>query len=272
MRYQVKAAQSVKHEPSKFDQLKEVLPEIAGSLLSFRSDMNKLEQAVEGLVAENRRLGALIQDRSEIEYTVTHHVTMTPTRRHLQFSSEQVHGRPTVIAPAPAPFTPPSRPIAASPQTPPASSRLPPARPESVGDCPEAMVSAAIGASLGPAATPPPKPVHILKFPRTLVKTVMDVYRLWRHGIASFPAITTLDKQNPGWKDRSEKGYYGIRHDCFQEIRYRAKLHGWTEEAAARAMDEERSRSGQSLDKYGKWCRKQINLRQQVASKQLNLG
>lgn len=76
--------------------------------------------------------------------------------------------------------------------------RLLPARLESVSDCLEAMVSVAIRASLGPVATPPSKLIYIFKFPYTLVKTVMDIYRLWRYDIASFPAIIILDKQNPG--------------------------------------------------------------------------
>ncbi|KAK4117934.1 hypothetical protein N657DRAFT_541048, partial [Parathielavia appendiculata] len=93
------------------------------------------------------------------------------------------------------------------------------------------------------------------RFPQS-VNTVMDLWRLWRHGIPPMPSIQSLEERwGARWRARADRQYFSIRRRIFDEIVRRSQARNQPEDVSAREMDLEREKM--SLDKFSKTLRAQ---------------
>lgn len=93
------------------------------------------------------------------------------------------------------------------------------------------------------------------RFPQS-VRTVMELWRLWRHGLPPMPSIQSLEERwGAQWRARGDRQYFSIRRRIFDEIVRRSQARDQPEEVSAREMDIERGKI--SLDKFSKALRAQ---------------
>ncbi|KAK4032616.1 transcriptional activator of glycolytic enzymes-domain-containing protein [Parachaetomium inaequale] len=83
-----------------------------------------------------------------------------------------------------------------------------------------------------------------IRFPRTL-RTVGDLYQLWRYGFAMMPAVDKLEKQwGLRWRLRNERQLFSMRKVVMDEVVRLAGARGWPEEDAVRELEKQRVESG----------------------------
>ena len=71
-----------------------------------------------------------------------------------------------------------------------------------------------------------------IRFPRTL-RTVGDLYQLWRHGFAMMPSVDELEKRwGSRWRLRNERQLFSMRKVVMDEVIRLAGTRGWPEEDA----------------------------------------
>ena len=92
-----------------------------------------------------------------------------------------------------------------------------------------------------------------IRFPRTL-RTVRDLYQLWRHGSVMMPAVNELEKQwGSRWRLRSQRQLFSMRKAVIDEVIRLAGVRGWPEEDAVREVEKQRVEGGNlSLDALAK--------------------
>ncbi|KAK3302614.1 transcriptional activator of glycolytic enzymes-domain-containing protein [Chaetomium strumarium] len=92
-----------------------------------------------------------------------------------------------------------------------------------------------------------------IRFPRTL-RTVGDLYQLWRRGFAMMPAIDQLEKQwGSQWRLRNERQLFSMRKVVVDEVVRLAGARGWPEEDAVQEVGKQRVEGGNlSLDALAK--------------------
>ena len=94
-------------------------------------------------------------------------------------------------------------------------------------------------------------------------KTVVELLRIWREGIAGMPAIDELE-QRFGCKWRSHKNereFFSTRKVIIDEVAWRASASGTAEKDVAKQMDRQKGQA--SLDRLMKVIRAQRKLRPQ---------
>ncbi len=83
-----------------------------------------------------------------------------------------------------------------------------------------------------------------IRFPRTL-RTVGDLYQLWRHGLALMPSVDELERRwGPRWRLRSERQLFSTRKVVMDEVVRLAAARGWSEEDAVRELEKQRIDGG----------------------------
>ncbi|KAK4097111.1 hypothetical protein N658DRAFT_510681 [Parathielavia hyrcaniae] len=83
-----------------------------------------------------------------------------------------------------------------------------------------------------------------IRFPRTL-RTVGDLYRLWRHGFAMMPSIDELEKRwGSRWRLRDERQLFSMRKVVIDEVVRLACARGWPEEDAVHELEKRRAEGG----------------------------
>ncbi|KAK4148375.1 transcriptional activator of glycolytic enzymes-domain-containing protein [Chaetomidium leptoderma] len=92
-------------------------------------------------------------------------------------------------------------------------------------------------------------------FPES-VKTVIDLQRLWRHGLPPMPSIESLEERwGSKWRPRRQRQFFSVRRQIFDEIVRRSRAQSAPEDVSAREMD--RERGNDSLDKFLKTLKAQ---------------
>ncbi|KAK4242960.1 transcriptional activator of glycolytic enzymes-domain-containing protein [Corynascus novoguineensis] len=202
--------------------IEKVIPEVSEKLRSLTAYQLTIEKAVERrhfeLVQEVKQLKAQIADMCRMEYQVV--TTFTPggrLHRTEQFARRQGHN--------PA-LSPPTQPLQPPPELPRQGA--------------PAMAVSQQG---------PPQ----IKFPRTL-RSVADLYQLWRYGFGMMPSIDELEKRwGSRWRLRNERQLFSIRKVVIDEVVKVASARGWPEEDAVKELERQRVERGNlSLDAFAK--------------------
>jgi hypothetical protein len=228
----VRGAAQESFEDDRGTAIEKVIPEVSEKLRSLTAHQLTVEKAVERrhmeLVEEVRMLKAQVADMCRMEYQVV--TTFTPggrLHRTEQFARRQ--GRDAVsLSPPEPPRQRRGTPLAGPPLT------------------TAAMVAgvsspAALGApAMTVASQGPPQ----IRFPRTL-RTVGDLYQLWRHGFAMMPAVDELEKQwGSRWRLRNERQLFSMRKAVMDEVVRLAGANGWPEEDAVQEVEKRRVEGG----------------------------
>jgi hypothetical protein len=251
------------HEDSHQTAIEKTIPSVAEKLRSISTqqvaqnalNQRQHEETVQALRNLERKLDRLANTR----YTVT----ISPEGRHLEQRVElprgrRVHRRRRKSPPSPC-SRHPSSPLSpavdsgegTSPQTAPSSSRT-----EYLlrAEKPTGQSVSAVSPSEAPGVAvvrleddeTPPR----FRFPQS-VKTVMELWRLWRHGLPPMPSIQSLEERwGARWRARADRQYFSIRRRIFDEIVRRSQARNQPEDVSAREMDLERGKI--SLDKFSK--------------------
>ncbi len=231
--------------------IEKVIPEVSEKLRSLTAYQLAVEKAVERrhfeIVREVKMLKAQIADMCQMEYQVV--TTFTPggrLRRTEQFTRRQGY-EPELLRRGPV------TPEAGPPLT--TTSRLEaPATATATATATAAVAGVSSPAVLGaPAMTVAQQGPPQIRFPRTL-RTVGDLYQLWRHGFAMMPSIDELEKRwGSRWRLRNERQLFSMRKVVIDEVVRLAGARGWPEEDAVREVEKQRVEGGNlSLDAFAK--------------------
>ncbi|KAL2141917.1 hypothetical protein VTI28DRAFT_1802 [Corynascus sepedonium] len=218
--------------------IEKVIPEVSEKLKSLTAYQLTVEKAVERrhleLLQEVKQLKAQIADMCPIEYKVV--TTFTPDgmlHRTEQFARRQGHD-PNVST---RPLSRPPRRGIATPLAGP---------PPTVTSSPTVLEGA-------PPMTVLQQSPPQIQFPRTL-RSVGDLYQLWRHGSGTMPSVDELEKRwGSRWRLRSERQLFSMRKLVIDEVVKVAGARGWPEEDAVQEVERRRVEGGNlSLDAFAK--------------------
>jgi hypothetical protein len=238
--------------------IEKVIPEVSEKLKSLTAYQLTVEKAVERrhmeLVQEVKQLKAQVADMCRMEYQVV--TTFTPGGRlHRTEQLVRQQGRHKAsLSPSELPYQ------YRRPVTPPSAG--PPLTTVSRLDCGAAPAPAAtsMGAAISspavlgaPAMTVARQGPPQIRFPRML-RTVGDLYQLWRHGLAMMPSIDELERQwGSRWRLRGERQLFSMRKVVVDEVVRLAGARGWPEEDAVQEVEKQRVEAGNlSLDALAK--------------------
>ncbi|KAK4233645.1 hypothetical protein C8A03DRAFT_38638, partial [Achaetomium macrosporum] len=206
----VREAAQESFEDDRGTAIEKVIPEVSEKLRSLAAYQLAVEKAVERrhseLVQEVKLLKAQIADIRRMEYQVV--TTFTPggrLHRTEQFARRQ--GCEACLSPPEPPRRRPVTPSAGPPLT--AVSTLDYGA--ALAPAPATVAAVSSPATLGaPAMTVAQQGPPQIRFPRTL-RTVGDLYQLWRHGFGMMPSIDELEKRwGSTWRLRNERQLFSM--------------------------------------------------------------
>ncbi|KJZ68407.1 hypothetical protein HIM_01944 [Hirsutella minnesotensis 3608] len=212
-------------EDSQAELIQKAIPAIAEKVRGVEAGIYSLKKTVEtevlSLKAEVTRLKDEIQERNKAEITIV--TTISPfgrTHRQTVRYEQQQQGIPTSS----------QRRQSLSPET-------------------RAPVAARAPTVITTTTELPPQ----IGLPRT-IRTVRDLVRLWRHGLAGYmDSVDALEKRwGSQWRLRNERQLFSTRKRIVDEVVSRSQANGRPEDESARQLDEERGQ--RSLD----WLFKQL--------------
>jgi hypothetical protein len=255
----VRAAAQESFEDDRGTAIEKVIPEVSEKLRSLTAHQLAVEKAVERrhseMLQEVKMLKAQIADLCQMEYQVV--TTFTPGGR--LHRTEQFARRQGYEA-SPLPPEPPRRrpltPDAGPPLTS-VSSLEAPATTTTTAAATATVAGVSSPAVLGaPAMTLARQGPPQIRFPRTL-RTVWDLYHLWRRGFAMMPSIDELERQwGSQWRLRNERQLFSMRKVVVDEVVRLAGARGCPEEDAVRELEKQRVEGGNlSLDALAKRLR-----------------
>ena len=223
------------HEDSHTTAIQKSMPVVAEKLRVVLSQQTAAEQLADRrhmeLLAVNQDLSAKLDELSHASYTITY----SPGRR-------------TVVQQVEVPRTHQQRREIARDITPTPTARPSPAIPLIQSAPPPEQEQGSEGSAQDEQLRPPS-----FKLPRS-VKSVQDLLRLWRQGLAGMPSVDALEREwGSRWRPSTEKNYFSTRKVIVDEVRRQAQSKGLAEDIIARQMDEERGSN--SLDKLFKAIR-----------------
>jgi hypothetical protein len=234
--------------------IEKVIPEVSEKLRGLTAYQLTVEKATERrhfeMVQRVTQLEAQITNMMRMEYQVV--TTFTPGGRlHRTEQFERRQGQqegfyasplqPQPQLPRQGPVTPRPRPWVIPPPPPLTATGL---GPDSEVTAISSSASGGGGRGGAPAMTVAQEGPPQIRFPRTL-RTVGDLYQLWRHGLALMPSVDELERRwGPRWRLRSERQLFSTRKVVMDEVVRLAAARGWSEEDAVRELEKQRIDGG----------------------------
>lgn len=251
------------HEDSHQTAIEKTIPSVAEKLRCISTQQvaqNALNQRRhEETVQALRNLERKVDQLANTRYTVT----ISPGGTHLEQRVElprgrRVHRRRRELSPSicsPHPSSPRSSAVvpregASAAAAAAASSSLSSTEYLSRAEKPTGQSVSAVSLSDAPGVAvvrpeddeTPPR----FRFPQS-VKTVMELWRLWRHGLPPMPSIQSLEERwGARWRARADRQYFSIRRRIFDEIVRRSQVRNQPEEVGGLGA-RDGSREGEDL-------------------------
>jgi hypothetical protein len=227
------------YEDSHTTVIQKAMPVVAEKLRTVLTQQIAAEQLAErrhlDLLAASENIYAKLDEFTQATYTVTFSPGQRTAVQYVEVAGAHQQRRRVARETIPTPTARPSQ-AGAPIQTPP----------------PQKQGQGSVGAAQERSQDEPPQPPSF-KLPRS-VKSVQELLRLWRQGLAGMPSVDSLERGwGSCWRPSTEKNYFSTRKVIVDEVRRRAQSGGLAEDIVARQMDEERGSN--SLDKLFKAIR-----------------